>query len=146
MGLSLSANLTKSFKKLALELKSANERVIKKTIVNTHNQIILFSPVKTGYYRANNFVEVGSNGTRSPIAQDKESYRPNSISDADTLKVEFKKGNKYVLYNPVPYAQDLEGGRSDQAPNGVYLPASNTVKAFIKKQGDEYKKIKWDLK
>ncbi len=140
MGLSISANLTKSFRKLVKEIEGSNEEVVHKTIVNTHNAIQTISPIDKGIYVASNFVKADRAGNEVATSPDERSERS---AEADAVVPEIKNGKKFYFYNNLSYALGLEAGRSQQAPSGVYSVAADRVAEFIAKNAKGYKKIKW---
>ncbi|EOV8808297.1 TPA: HK97 gp10 family phage protein, partial [Acinetobacter baumannii] len=77
--------------------------------------------VDTGAYRASHIVSVGSAdfGVREP--------ETNPVNDAAIQAVKIKLGNLVYIQNNQPYAERLENGWSDQAPQGIY----NTTFTFI---------------
>lgn len=140
MCLKSTANLKRSFSNLSKQIKGANEEIVKRIIVNTHNQIIVNSPVDSGIYRASNFVQEGTTGQSMAESPDSLSDR---INEAENIEIEIKGGKQYEFYNNLPYAGPIEAGHSDQAPEGVYSPAADQVAKFIRKNQDEYKKVKF---
>jgi hypothetical protein len=138
MGLKLSADLRKSFSDLEKQISKQKEEMVKKTIIDTHNEIITKSPVDSGIYRASNFI--GVNRTTDDIATD------DNIPSSD-VDVKDAPSTEYIFYNNVPYAIAIEGGHSkQQAPQGVYFPASRRVADFIAKNAKKFDKIKYKVK
>lgn len=129
MSLKWSSNLRASFNDLAKQIEDESERVIKETLLNTHNKIIVDSPVDKGTYRANNFLEAD----RASRDAEETTNQEERVQEAEAVKIEAKDGKTYHLYNPVPYAEELESGRSKQAPQGVYSPAAEFMAERIRK-------------
>ena len=79
------------------------------------NNLQLLSPVDTGRYRANHVVSFGSPDYRYTENKDGMSVAFSAITGmADNeLPVVY-------IQNNLPYAERIENGWSDQAPNGVY--------------------------
>ncbi|MDM8396147.1 HK97 gp10 family phage protein [Acinetobacter baumannii] len=100
--------------------KQADEHV-KKITMDTVQSLVFSSPVDTGAYRASHIVSVGSGdyGVREPST--------NAVQDAAIQAVKFKLGSLIYIQNNQPYAERLENGWSDQAPQGIY----NTTFTFI---------------
>ncbi|MGH1962756.1 HK97 gp10 family phage protein, partial [Acinetobacter baumannii] len=100
--------------------KMAEEKV-KKITMDAVQSLVVSSPVDTGAYRASHIVSIGSGdyGVRGP--------ETNAIQDAAIQAVKFKLGNLVYIQNNQPYAERLENGWSDQAPQGIY----NTTFTFI---------------
>lgn len=130
MGLKLTANLTKTFKKLSDDLEKRHKDIVKETLIDTHNRIILTSPVDSGVYRANNFLEANTS-TKEATTESNMNMR---LAETESVKIEIKNGKKYVLYNPVAYAEKIEGGHSKQAVQGVYAPAAEFMRGLITKK------------
>ncbi|EKU39294.1 MULTISPECIES: hypothetical protein [Acinetobacter] len=101
-------------------VKNAEEQV-KKITMDTVQSLVVSSPVDTGTYRASHIVSIGSAdfGIRGP--------ETNPIQDAAIQAVKIKLGNLVYIQNNQPYAERLENGWSDQAPQGIY----NTTFTFI---------------
>ncbi|HBI2401125.1 TPA: HK97 gp10 family phage protein [Acinetobacter baumannii] len=100
--------------------KMAEEKV-KKITMDAVQSLVVSSPVDTGAYRASHIVSIesGDYGVRGP--------ETNAIQDAAIQAVKFKLGNLVYIQNNQPYAERLENGWSDQAPQGIY----NTTFTFI---------------
>lgn len=130
MGLKLSANLNKTFANLSRDIENEQKRVVKEVLLNTHNQIIITSPVDTGTYRANHFLEADS-ATKNATQDNNENQR---TAEAQSVSIALNNGKKYILYNPIEYAEALEAGHSPQRPQGIYAPAAEFMRSFIKKQ------------
>ncbi|KCX64952.1 hypothetical protein, partial [Acinetobacter baumannii] len=88
--------------------------------------LVNLSPVDTGAYRASHIVSIGTAdyGVREPST--------NPIQDAAIQAVKFKLGNLIYIQNNQPYAERLENGWSDQAPQGIY---STTFHYITQKYG-----------
>lgn len=93
--------------------KTAEDQV-KKITMDTVQSLVVSSPVDTGAYRASHIVSIGSGeyGVRGP--------ETNAVQDAAIQAVKFKLGNLVYIQNNLPYAERLENGWSDQAPQGIY--------------------------
>ncbi|MCU4431891.1 HK97 gp10 family phage protein [Acinetobacter pittii] len=106
-------------------VKNAEDQV-KKITMDTVQSLVVSSPVDTGAYRASHIVSIGSGdyGVRGP--------ETNAIQDAAIQAVKFKLGNLVYIQNNQPYAERLENGWSDQAPQGVY---STTFTYITQKYG-----------
>lgn len=135
MGLKLSANLTKTFANLSEAIQKEHKRVVREVLLNTHNEIILTSPVDIGVYRANHFLEADT-ATREAVTETSPSNR---IAEAESINIEIKNGKQYIFYNPVAYAEALEAGHSKNNPNGIYAPAAEKMRSLIRKQGFKVK-------
>ncbi|MCS6738635.1 HK97 gp10 family phage protein [Acinetobacter baumannii] len=97
------------------------EGKVKKITMEVVQSLVVSSPVDSGAYRASHIVSIGSGdyGVRGP--------ETNAVQDAALQAVKFKLGNLVYIQNNKPYAERLENGWSDQAPQGIY----NTTFTFI---------------
>lgn len=98
----------------SLDVTKTAEDQVKKITMDTVQSLVVSSPVDTGAYRASHIVSIGSGdfGVRGP--------ETNSVQDAAIQAVKFKLGNLVYIQNNQPYAERLENGWSDQAPQGIY--------------------------
>lgn len=104
------------------------EKVIKESVISAHGTIVTLSPVDTGRYKASNYISerVESN----EVTSENENF--NAKIEEQTKNVEGKLENiSYFITNNLEYAESIEGGHSQQAPNGVYAPASNITRRII---------------
>ncbi|MDC5248613.1 HK97 gp10 family phage protein [Acinetobacter baumannii] len=94
-------------------VKNAEDQV-KKITMDTVQSLVVSSPVDTGAYRASHIVSIGSAdfGVRGP--------ETNAVQDAAIQAIKFKLGNLVYIQNNKAYAERLEDGWSDQAPQGIY--------------------------
>ncbi|MES5582341.1 HK97 gp10 family phage protein, partial [Acinetobacter baumannii] len=104
-----------------LDVSKAAEDHVKHIVMDTVQSLVNLSPVDTGAYRASHIVSIGSGdyGIREP--------ETNATQDAAIQAVKIKLGNLVYIQNNQPYAERLENGWSDQAPQGIY----NTTFTFI---------------
>ncbi|HEM7769467.1 TPA: HK97 gp10 family phage protein [Acinetobacter baumannii] len=93
--------------------KTAEDKV-KKITMEVVQSLVVSSPVDTGAYRASHIVSIGSAdfGVRRP--------ETNAVQDAAIQAVKIKLGLLVYIQNNQPYAERLENGWSDQAPQGIY--------------------------
>ena len=100
--------------------KTAEEKV-KKITMDAVQSLVVSSPVDTGAYRASHIVSIGSGdyGVRGP--------ETNPIYDAAIQAMKIKLGNLVYIQNNQPYAERLENGWSDQAPQGIYGLTFNLI-------------------
>ncbi|MDS7927519.1 HK97 gp10 family phage protein [Acinetobacter sp. V115_6] len=98
----------------SLEVSKAAEDHVKHIVMDAVQSLVVSSPVDTGAYRASHIVSIGSGdyGVREPST--------NAVQDAAIQAVMFKLGNLVYIQNNQPYAERLENGWSDQAPQGIY--------------------------
>lgn len=86
--------------------------------------VVMKSPVDTGRFRANHHLTVGVPSDRIIPGTDKQARgsRPGGITESQAL-AEMSRMQPYgIVYiqNGLPYAQKLEDGSSNQAPQGIY--------------------------
>ncbi|MDC4858271.1 HK97 gp10 family phage protein [Acinetobacter pittii] len=98
----------------SLEVSKEAEDHVKHIVMDTVQSLVNLSPVDTGAYRASHIVSIGSGdyGIRGP--------ETNAVQDAAIQAVKIKLGNLVYIQNNQPYAERLENGWSDQAPQGIY--------------------------
>lgn len=98
----------------SFELTKTAEEKVKKITMDVVQSLVVSSPVDTGAYRASHIVSIGSAdyGVRGP--------ETNAVQDAAIQAVKFKLGSLIYIQNSQPYAERLENGWSDQAPQGIY--------------------------
>ncbi len=100
--------------------KTAEDKV-KEITMEVVQSLVVSSPVDTGAYRASHIVSISSGdfGARGP--------ETNPVQDAAIQAVKFKLGNLVYIQNNQPYAERLENGWSDQAPQGIYSTTFNFI-------------------
>ncbi|WP_049068724.1 hypothetical protein [Acinetobacter baumannii] len=110
----------------SLDVSKAAEAHVKNIVMDTVQSLVNLSPVDTGAYRASHIVSIGSGdyGVREPST--------NAVQDAAIQAVKFKLGSLIYIQNNKPYAERLENGWSDQAPQGIY---STTFTYITQKYG-----------
>lgn len=98
----------------SLDVAKSGQDQVKKITMDTVQSLVNLSPVDTGAYRASHIVSIGSGdyGVRGP--------ETNAVQDAAIQAVKIKLGNLVYIQNNQPYAERLENGWSDQAPQGIY--------------------------
>jgi hypothetical protein len=98
----------------SLDVAKTVEDKVKKITMETVQSLVVSSPVDTGAYRASHIVSIGSGeyGVRGP--------ETNAVQDAAIQAVKFKLGSLVYIQNNQPYAERLDNGWSDQAPQGIY--------------------------
>ena len=110
----------------SLDVAKSVQDQVKKITMDTVQSLVNLSPVDTGAYRASHIVSIGSGdyGIRGP--------ETNAVQDAAIQAVKFKLGSLIYIQNNQPYAERLENGWSDQAPQGIY---STTFTYITQKYG-----------
>ncbi|MCU7398290.1 HK97 gp10 family phage protein [Acinetobacter baumannii] len=98
----------------SLDVAKSGQDQVKKITMDAVQSLVNLSPVDTGAYRASHIVSIGSGdyGVRGP--------ETNAVQDAAIQVVKIKLGNLVYIQNNQPYAERLENGWSDQAPQGIY--------------------------
>lgn len=109
----------------ALDLSKAIEKakdhaelVARKITLELFSNVILKSPVDTGRFRANWNCSIGSADKSTSAATDKEGSGAIGRMRAEVTKFTLN-GQSIFLSNSLPYAERLENGWSDQAPQGM---------------------------
>ncbi|EXE36599.1 HK97 gp10 family phage protein [Acinetobacter baumannii] len=98
----------------SLDVAKSVQDQVKKITMDAVQSLVNLTPVDTGAYRASHIVSIGSGdyGVRGP--------ETNAVQDAAIQVVKIKLGNLVYIQNNQPYAERLENGWSDQAPQGIY--------------------------
>lgn len=105
----------------AVQIASDSEAHVKNIVMDTVQSLVVSSPVDTGAYRSSHIVSIGSGdmGVRGP--------ETDANQDAAIQAVKIKLGNLIYIQNNLPYAERLENGWSDQAPQGIYSTTFNFI-------------------
>ena len=98
--------------------KDKAELVTRKIALELFSNVILKSPVDTGRFRANWNCSIGSVDKSISAATDKEGSGAIGRVRAEVMKYTLD-GRSIFLANSLPYAERLENGWSDQAPQGM---------------------------
>ncbi|MDC4579393.1 HK97 gp10 family phage protein [Acinetobacter baumannii] len=107
----------------SLDVSKAAEDKVKKITMETVQSLMMGSPVDEGGYRASHIVSVSGPdyGKRESSSDSpKGSVDPKALNEAAQKILAFKLGNLVYIQNNQPYAERLENGWSDQAPQGIY--------------------------
>lgn len=94
------------------------------------SEIVLRSPVKSGMFRANNIVTLGTPEYDDIYDFDLNGAR--TIQQGNAVIAQGKPFSVIYIQNNLPYAERLEHGHSKQAPTGVYANAFNGVSQAYK--------------
>lgn len=95
----------------------ATEKTVRGTAIALWRAVILDSPVDSGRFRGNWFASYGQPARVTTTATDKTGSR--AINNATREVMGATDWTDLWLSNNLPYAQRLEFGYSDQAPNGM---------------------------
>ena len=98
--------------------KDKAELAARKITLELFSNVILKSPVDTGRFRANWNCSIGSMDKSTSAATDKEGSGAIGRVRAEVTKYTLD-GRSIYLANSLPYAERLENGWSDQAPQGM---------------------------
>lgn len=99
------------------------------------SRIIMKSPVKTGRFRGNWQVAIGSAPNGTLEIDDKDGTA--TITKADAELMGAKAGDTIYLANNLPYAIPLEEGHSQQAPQGMVALTVQEFADIVDKIGIE---------
>lgn len=119
-------SFTQSLISFKAKTEKQAEQAVRKLVLDMFGTLIVRSwPVDTGRSRANNQISLNDLPTTAVLTLDKDG----SATIAVGLQVlsSFKLGDTIFLYNNVSYALALEYGHSQQAPQGRYRLAVQTV-------------------
>ena len=98
--------------------KDKAELATRKITLELFSNVILKSPVDTGRFRANWNCSIGSVDKSTSAETDKEGAGSIGRVRAEVTKYTLD-GRSIYLANSLPYAERLENGWSDQAPQGM---------------------------
>lgn len=99
------------------EVEEGNERIIKGTVIALYGDIIRFSPVKLGRFRANWFLSGKNPSTKETEDTDKLGQR--TINEVTNQILSSRQFDVFTLTNNLPYSEKIEMGSSKFAPQGV---------------------------
>ncbi|MEA2018489.1 MAG: hypothetical protein U9N59_08575 [Campylobacterota bacterium] len=102
---------TKLNKNINAKIKKRDD-FVKGVIVSSYNQIVEGSPVDTGFYKANHFIDINN-----PNFRTKEDLTPNKY---DLNGVDLAKTSSIFVHTSVVYANELEEGHSKQNSKMYY--------------------------
>jgi hypothetical protein len=122
---------SKQLNNLGILMISDADNVIRSAVFELFKAIVFRSPVDTGQYRANHCIAKEGETTETP------KIGVTDINEAlnQLLNFNWHLGDGDIwIYNNLPYAEILETGWSQQAPNGVYIPTLNEFSRMIKRE------------
>lgn len=97
---------------------------VKGVIVSSYNQIVQSSPVATGFYKANHFIDINN-----PNFRTEDDLVPNKY---DLNGVNLAKTSSIFIHTSVKYAGALEDGKSKQNSK-MYAKAESSAKLKLKR-------------
>ena len=112
----------------AREVEATQNKRLRAAALQALSGVIERSPVDTGAFRGNNRVSVGSpdNSYDESIA---DRTGDKALSDGFQIIGRINKPFDVIyIQNNLPYAETLENGSSQQAPQGVYQITMNNLK------------------
>lgn len=124
-----------SLEKFAKQAGENADLVVKKTAIDVFSSVVKKSPVKSGRFRGNWQVGIGSinHDISSPADNASLQTQPSTfnLSKAQSALVTYK-GQIIYISNSLPYAQRLENGYSKQAPAGMVRLTVVEFETYIK--------------
>lgn len=104
---------------LSAFVKRANgnaDLVVRKVALDLLSSIVMKSPVDTGRFRGNWFVQEDVSPVQSSVT---DKSGETTILAGATAVGQFSAGGKVYILNHLPYSIELEHGHSKQAPAGM---------------------------
>lgn len=126
-------------RKLRLFFAKARENqelVVRKVALDLLTSLIYKSPVDTGRFRGNWFVQ---QDTAAQTTEAVDTSGAETIARAQGQIARFRLGGTLYLVNHLPYGQPLEYGHSQQAPGGMVRITVAEFDQFITKAVGELK-------
>ncbi len=112
-------------KSIMEELRVSVDNLNKKAARRVLKEVYDLSPIKTGRYKSNHIVSVGSPSTYYDARRrDYERWYQESLNIINTSP----RGSKLFVQQNLPYNRKIEDGSSNQAAQGVYRIAVMKVK------------------
>lgn len=93
------------------------EKVVRGTLIDLAQKVIVRSPVDTGRFRNNWNSSIGTPNSATTTASDASGSKAKAQA-VNTIK-SMDMGSTFYMTNNLPYAKRLEFGYSDQAPSGM---------------------------
>lgn len=109
--------------------KTAHKRV-RKIAFAAWGGILAASPFDTGTFRANWMVAV--NTIDMTVVEYPDATKKHPAPKRPYPDPNFQLGDSIYISNALPYANSLESGWSDQAPQGVVAPTKRALESKIK--------------
>jgi hypothetical protein len=113
----MSTDFERSIENFIKKAKRNPELVVRQVTIKLYSAIILASPVDTGRFRMNWQATVDTPATGILIGDDPSGGR--AIGRVTQFVQSSTKWDEFRLTNNLPYAERLEYGYSQQAPNGM---------------------------
>jgi|SaaInlStandDraft_4_1057021.scaffolds.fasta_scaffold47336_2 hypothetical protein len=126
--------------KVVKDFKKLTSDAITETAIEIHGAIVRTSPVRTGLYRSNNFIEVDGQHENTETSTRQKAQRSR---EALNIRFVLGKNRSIHLFNNLVYADTLEVRDYGQSQMGVYYPASLRVGKIFQRK---FKQKKFDFK
>lgn len=127
-------------KKLDVFVKQADSNltlIVRKIALELLTSIVLKSPVDTGRFRGNWFVQVDI----APVQTDATDKSGGQTIAAGSVQIgSFEYGGRIYILNHLPYSVALEYGHSGQAPAGIVRITVAEFQQYVAKIAAELKK------
>ena len=115
----------------AEKTKLSMNTVVRKVAIDITSALIMRSPVKTGRFRGNWVLGVGSLDTSTSDTSDKDGSEALARITGQIAVVE--AGGQVFITNSLPYALALERGHSKQAPAGMVAVTAVEMSRYLAK-------------
>lgn len=110
---------------------------VQKISLELFSRVILRSPVDTGRFRGNWQVAIGEIPDGTLDLYDESERGVATINAAAAVALNVKAGDIIYLVNNLPYGPVLEGGSSDQAPQGMVALTVQEFQEIVNEIGME---------
>ena len=107
------------FAKIAANNKGRMKKIAKQAYVVTVQKVSRRTPVSSGLFKNNWFTALNAPSQQTTQRIGGTFGDPQSNAADDAIRIQFDIGETLFLTNSLPYADRLEYGWSDQAPQGM---------------------------
>lgn len=118
-------------KAFAEKAKVDMETVVRKTVLDLQGGVVLRSPVRSGRFRSNWMVGIGTMDKTTVDTKDKTGQV--SIDRVQPAMAQWAPGAAIFITSHLPYAMRIEYGWSDQAPGGVVRLTVQDFRDYVSK-------------
>lgn len=119
-------------------VEARQDLVVRKVSLDLFSRIVLRSPVRTGRFRGNWQVTIGSVPDNTIEINDVSGTA--TISKAASVSAGIKAGMTIYLTNNLPYGPKLETGYSQQAPAGMVAITVSEFQGVVSSAVDQAKR------
>lgn len=123
--------------KFVEKAKKNPEKVMRQVSIKLFSAIIKASPVDTGRFRMNWMASGGTPASGTTDATDKSGNTASGNATSFVLKA--ADWHEFTLTNNLPYAQRLEYGWSQQAPQGMVRTNVSRFQQLINEEANKVK-------